>query len=140
MALRQPVRKAGKGTVCTLQATRQQGPGDCDVVFRFDKGRRERRAGADQHDRAAPHAKGQMRTDVTGDDDAIAVILTGAVADARITGGSLEQLNGGSVEVGEIDRLQFTDGMTSHGATLPAQSNRAKLVRGGVDVTGELVR
>ncbi|HWL17967.1 MAG TPA: serine hydrolase, partial [Opitutus sp.] len=78
--------------------------------------------------------------DVTGDDDAIAVILTGAVADARITGGSLEQLNGGSVEVGEIDRLQFTDGMTSHGATLPAQSNRGKLVRGGVDVTAELVR
>jgi hypothetical protein len=76
--------------------------------------------------------------DITGADDAIAVILTGAVKDARITGGSLEQLNDGAIEVDELSGLKFTEGQTSDGTMLPPQTNQAKFERGGEDVTAEV--
>ncbi len=67
------------------------------------------------------------------------VLLLGSAADVRVTGGDLLQANGADVQVGGFARLQFAAGETSHGAVLPAQTNRARLVRNGEDVTTSLV-
>jgi hypothetical protein len=72
-------------------------------------------------------------------DAATPVILLGAAdQDTRVTGGDLLQANGAPVQVSGITRLQFTDGTNSDGTLLPAQTNRARLVEDGVDVTDEL--
>jgi hypothetical protein len=78
--------------------------------------------------------------DISGSDTASAVLLTGSVSDARITGGDLLQANGGPVAVSGMTTLQFTTGTDSHGRPIPAQPNRARLLRDGVDVTAELTR
>lgn len=67
-------------------------------------------------------------------------LMVGAVDDARIAGGDLDQMNDAPVEVSGLRELHFADGQDSHGRTLPAQPNRARLVENGVDVTAELVR
>lgn len=68
------------------------------------------------------------------------VFIIGSSPDTRITGGDLAQGNGVSVQVRGVTQLKFTAGSTSHGAgDLPAQVNRAVLMRNGVDVTTALV-
>jgi len=77
--------------------------------------------------------------DITADADATGVMIFGSTTDVRITGGDLQQLNSRPVQVDGITRLNFTAGTKSSGATLPVQTNRAQLVRDGVDVTSQLV-
>lgn len=77
--------------------------------------------------------------DLTADDDATPVLLFGAAADVRVTGGSLLQLNQRPVQIDGVSKVQFADGMTSHGTLLPAQSNQAMFERNGIDVTAILV-
>jgi autotransporter-associated beta strand protein/T5SS/PEP-CTERM-associated repeat protein len=78
-------------------------------------------------------------SEISGSDDARAVFVTGDVIDARITGGDLFQDNGGTVEVDGMEQLRFTAGQSSHGVLIPAQTNRGRLMRDGVDVTAQLV-
>lgn len=77
--------------------------------------------------------------DISAFDDATSVIQVGSASDVRITGGDLLQDNGAAVEVSGIAQLKFTSGSDSHGRTLPAQANKAKLISAGVDVTAEIV-
>jgi hypothetical protein len=76
--------------------------------------------------------------DIVGVNGASSVMVLGSVVDARITGGDLSQDNGRPVEVSGMTRLQFTAGTSSHGAALPVQSNRARLMTNGVDVTAQV--
>jgi len=78
-------------------------------------------------------------SDIDASDTANAFLVLGSVSDARITGGDLFQDGGGDVEVSGITTLQFTDGTSSGGVLLPAESNRGTLVTNGVDVTSQLV-
>jgi hypothetical protein len=77
--------------------------------------------------------------DITADADATGVLVFGSTTDARITGGDLLQLNNRAIQVDGITTLAFTAGTKSGGQTLPAQTNRARLERNGVDVTSQLV-
>ncbi len=73
--------------------------------------------------------------DINADADAMGVLLFGSATDVRITGGDLLQLNNRAVQVDGITRINFTAGTKSDGQMLPAQPNRARLERDGVDVT-----
>lgn len=77
--------------------------------------------------------------DITADATATGVMIFGSTTDVRITGGDLLQLNNRAVQVSGITRVNFTAGTKSSGATLPAQTNRARLEQDGVDVTTQLV-
>jgi sugar lactone lactonase YvrE len=77
--------------------------------------------------------------DVSAFDSAKPVIVLGAASDVRITGGDLLQSNGQPVQVSGIARMQLTEGSDSHGNLLLAQTNRAILQQGGVDVTKQFV-
>lgn len=76
---------------------------------------------------------------INASDTAIPVLLLGSAADTRITGGDLLQTNAQPVKVSGIAQLKFVPGVTSHGASLPAQANRARLLRDGIDVTAQIV-
>jgi uncharacterized delta-60 repeat protein len=77
--------------------------------------------------------------DISGYDAATAMLVVGSASDLNITGGDLWQANRQAVEVSGINQLKFIDGMTSNGTLLQAQSNRAQLKEGDVDVTGKIV-
>lgn len=78
--------------------------------------------------------------DVNAFDDAEPTLLLGvATDDTLIAGGDLFQTNSRAVQVGGLSRLEFVAGTTSHGVTLPAQSNQARLEQAGVDVTDQIV-
>ena len=76
---------------------------------------------------------------ITAADTATPMLRLGSASDVRITGGSLNQLNSRAVEVSGITQLRFTAGQDSHGNTLTAQANQARLVENGVDVTSRIV-
>lgn len=59
--------------------------------------------------------------------------------EVRITGGDLYQSNQAGISVSGISRLTFDNGTTSHDGFLPAQSNRGRLERDGVEITSEVV-
>lgn len=71
--------------------------------------------------------------------DGRSVLVLGSAQEVRIAGGDLAQANHQPLSVDGIGILKFIDGSNSHGVLLPAQTNQARLERGGVDVTGELV-
>lgn len=73
--------------------------------------------------------------DINGFDTSTAVIITGAVGDAQITGGSLAQSNGRPVQVSGLTQLKFVNGTTSHSVVLPAQLIQGQLLDNGIDVT-----
>ncbi len=77
--------------------------------------------------------------DINAFDTATPVIMLGAVADSRITGGDLSQNNGRAVQVSGLTQLKFTDGSTSHGMLIPAKANAGQLEENGVNVTSRLV-
>jgi hypothetical protein len=78
--------------------------------------------------------------DIAGASSANAFLVFGSVTDARITGGNLSQDNSRGVEVDGMTRLRFTAGTSSHGSVLPVQSNQARLMTEGVDVTAQLIQ
>jgi hypothetical protein len=57
----------------------------------------------------------------------------------QIAGGDLAQTNGKPIALGGVSRVTFTGGLTSQGVSLPAQTNRARFERNGVDVTAQVV-
>jgi uncharacterized protein (DUF1800 family) len=71
---------------------------------------------------------------------ALPVLVTGSVADARITGGNLQQTNTQSLTVSGLTQLNFVAGTKSNGTALPAELNRAQLSDNGVNVTNQIVR
>lgn len=77
--------------------------------------------------------------DINASASATPVLLLGSCDDVRITGGDLTQSNLQAVQVAGCTHVSFTGGMTSHGTALPAQANRARLVKGGLDVTAALI-
>lgn len=77
--------------------------------------------------------------DIIAFESAQPVIMLGSASDTRITGGDLSQDNGRAVRVSGLTQLRFTDGSDSHGHTLTAQVNRARLEQNGVDVTAAIV-
>lgn len=77
--------------------------------------------------------------DITAFDTAEPGLLFGGANAPRITGGDLEQVNGATMKVSGISRLEFGEGETSHALVLPARENRARLEQGGVDVTTGIV-
>lgn len=68
-------------------------------------------------------------------DNATPVLVLGAAADVRVTGGDLRQENGRALQIAGVPWLQFAAGSNSHGAQQTAQTNRARLERNGVDIT-----
>ena len=78
--------------------------------------------------------------EITADADATGALIFGSTTDVRITGGDLLQMNGRALQVDGLTTLQFTAGTKSSGVLLPAQTNRGRLERNGVDMTGTLVR
>lgn len=77
--------------------------------------------------------------DINAADSATPMILLGLAGDVRITGGDLWQANNVAVQVSGISQLQFTDGMTSNGVLLPAQTDKSRLEQNGADVTSQVV-
>lgn len=78
--------------------------------------------------------------DINAFESADPALIVGAAADVRIAGGDLAQINHRAVRVNGFSHLQFTGGQTSQGASLPAQTNHARLERDSVDVTTELTQ
>jgi len=81
--------------------------------------------------------------DVNASGAATPVLVTGTIASTGeiwITGGALEQANAASVELGDAAHVVMRAGIDSHQRTQPAQANRARLVRAGVDVTSTVVQ
>lgn len=77
--------------------------------------------------------------DITAVESAQPVIILGAATDTRITGGDLAQTNGRAVRVSGLTQLRFTAGTDSHGNTVTASANAARLEQNGVDVTAAIV-
>ncbi len=77
--------------------------------------------------------------EVTAFDSATPVLVFGAAGTVNITGGNLAQDNGSPVAVSGITKVQFVDGQTSQGVTLPAQQNQGVLTESGVNVTSQIV-
>ncbi len=77
--------------------------------------------------------------DIGAEDAAIPVWLTGSAADTRVTGGNLLQGNAQVIQASGVTDLSFTAGITSHGTSLPARTNRARVEVQGVDTTRRLV-
>lgn len=73
--------------------------------------------------------------DISASDAAVPVFIVGSTSDARVAGGDLLQHNNEPVRVSGVSRLQLTDGSTSHGTLLLAQSIQAQLEENGADVT-----
>ena len=67
------------------------------------------------------------------------VLVLGSAADARITGGNLQQTNGQSVTVAGLTQLNFVAGTKSSGTALTAQNNQGVLLQNGVNVTSQIV-
>jgi len=69
-------------------------------------------------------------------------LLTGTIDTGRIsiTGRDLLQPSGMPIVVGNVQEVAMVAGSNSHGVPAPAQVNRGKLVRDGVDVTGQIIR
>jgi len=78
-------------------------------------------------------------SDIVASGSATPVFIIGSSSDTRITGGDLAQVNGQPVKVAGLTQLKFTAGGTSNNAALPAQTNKAVLLRNGVDVTSQVV-
>lgn len=81
--------------------------------------------------------------DINASGTATPKLLTGPVTSSGeiwITGGNLEQLNAADVEFGDATRVVMRAGTDSHQRLQPAQANRARLVRAGVDVTGTVIQ
>lgn len=70
--------------------------------------------------------------------DATPMLVMESAAEVRITGGDLQQTNSRAVKVKGLLQLKFTEGSTSHGGSLPAQTNRARFERDGTDVTSQI--
>jgi hypothetical protein len=78
--------------------------------------------------------------DIDAFDDASPVLVLGSAGgDTQINGGDLNQANGKPVQVAGLTKLRFVAGVNSHGISLPAQHNQARLEQDGVDVTSQLV-
>jgi hypothetical protein len=77
--------------------------------------------------------------DINAFDTATPTLVVGSGSDIRITGGDLAQTNQRAVQVAGFTQMRFTDGSTSHGAILPAQTNRARFEQNGTDVTAQIV-
>ncbi len=77
--------------------------------------------------------------EVTAFDSATPVLVFGNAGTVNITGGNLAQDNGSPVAVSGITKVQFVDGQTSQGVTLPAQQNQGVLTESGVNVTSQIV-
>lgn len=73
--------------------------------------------------------------DISSEGDAIPVLLTGAIGEISITGGSLKQANAWPLMFGDAATLAFRDGATSHAIPLPRQANAATILRNDLDVT-----
>ena len=71
-------------------------------------------------------------------DTAIPVLLLGAAADTRITGGDLLQANAQPIQVSGLTQLRFANGTTSHSVPIPAQSVGGTFVQNGVDITTQI--
>jgi hypothetical protein len=78
--------------------------------------------------------------DISADSTATGVLVFGSTTDVRITGGDMLQLNNRTVQVDGITQISFTAGTKSGGQTLPAQTNRARFEKSGVDVTTQIVK
>ncbi|MBL9206607.1 MAG: DUF1800 family protein [Opitutaceae bacterium] len=76
--------------------------------------------------------------DINAFDTASPMLVLGSAADVRITGGDLLQSNSRPVQVGGFSQLRFTDGSTSHGTLIPAQTISGRLVQGAIDMTNTL--
>lgn len=77
---------------------------------------------------------------IAASDAATPAFITGAVADARVTGGDLFQPNARAVQIDALIGIRFTEGTDSHSRPLPAQTYRATFQRNGVDVTADVIR
>ncbi len=77
--------------------------------------------------------------DIDASGTATPYLTLGGGADVRITGGNLFQSNRAAVQVSGITQLKFTAGTTSHGVPLTAQTNQARLMQNGTDVTTQIV-
>ncbi len=76
---------------------------------------------------------------ITAFDAAKPVIILGAAADTRITAGDLAQPNAQPVQVSGISQLKFADGSDSGGNLIRAKANKAVLMDGTANVTGQIV-
>ncbi|ACB74085.1 immunoglobulin domain-containing protein [Opitutus terrae] len=77
--------------------------------------------------------------DITAFDEATPVLVIGSAnGNTWITGGDLEQANGRPVQVSGLTQLQFQPGSDSHGNTLSARTNQARLEQDGTDVTTQI--
>ncbi|MBL9194942.1 MAG: redoxin domain-containing protein [Opitutaceae bacterium] len=79
---------------------------------------------------------------LTALEEALPILISGPIDSGQIflTGGDLLQSNGRTIEFGNAQRVVMSAGTTSHGVFQPAQANRGRLLRGGVDVTQEVVQ
>jgi hypothetical protein len=77
--------------------------------------------------------------DINAADNATPVLIIGAGADTRITGGDLQQANNRAVQVSGLAQLKFAAGSNSHGVGQMAKNNAARLEQNGVDVTAQIV-
>lgn len=78
--------------------------------------------------------------DITGSDNASPMLVLGATPQGvQIAGGNLEQANAQAVRLEGVDRIQMAAGMTSHGQHQAPLANEGQLLRGGVDVTAQVV-
>jgi len=79
--------------------------------------------------------------DLTAFAEAAPVLETGGVAGGEvfIAGGDLAQDNQRALQIGGLGRLVFRDGTDSHQRLLPAQPNRARIERSGLDVTAATI-
>lgn len=78
--------------------------------------------------------------DVTAYDKADPFLLFGVASQfttLTVAGGDLFQPNGRPIQIDGFSSITFTAGTRSDGTTLPAQTNRARFVRNGVDVTDQ---
>ncbi len=76
--------------------------------------------------------------DVVSSGTASAALIFGRTTDVRITGGSLAQSSGASVDVSGLERLVSTAGSDSHGTLVPAAAVRGRLTKRGADVTSQV--
>lgn len=77
--------------------------------------------------------------DINASGSATPVFMIGSSSDTRITGGDLLQGNSANVSVAGLTQLKFTDGTTSAGTLLTAQTNKAVLMQGSTNVTSQVV-
>lgn len=78
--------------------------------------------------------------DIDAFSDSRPVLVFGSTSEARITGGDLRQTNGQAVTVSGLALLNYAAGLKSNGAALPIQTNQARLVENGLDITTALAR